>query len=292
MKNVLLNSYLVSLPQVKEEQWTFSLQFYLDQHGLPALDKASINAFYYEDAPTTTSTPTPTTTPPAQTTSQTEEKKDAPEEKKPEKIKKEKQTLCIVKPFECTFGMPQDYFNILLQKDASKENEYILLTMAINKRNEIENFIYSTRGRLDGELSNYISQDEKDSLIKLMNEMEQWLYSGSEDVYVKSFLDDKVKGLNELGQKIYKRYHDWDRLSESLKKLEGVVALNEKKVNDTTQNIFLNQADRDELKKLVEQNTALYKEAVAKFEQGSRISDSPIPYDQVEKAADEFVKVI
>ena len=34
---------MISLPHVKEELWTFVLQFYLDASGLPHLDKASIN---------------------------------------------------------------------------------------------------------------------------------------------------------------------------------------------------------------------------------------------------------
>jgi hypothetical protein len=286
IKNTLLNSYMVSLAKIEEEQWTFALQFYLDHNGIPSLDKASINSIYYEDAPATA---TPTTSTP---TTQTEEKKDNSQtEKKAEKVKKEKQHTCIIKLFECNFGLPQDYLNNIIQREATQENDDRLLTLAINKRNEIENFIYSTRSRLDGELAPYVLPEEKDKLIVLMNEMEHWLYSGSEDVYLKSVLDEKVKDLNELGNKVYKRYHDWERLSESLNTLQNEIINKQGQANDT-QNTFLKPEDREEFVKLINHSITLHKEGNAKFESGSRLADPPVAYQEVDKAIDEFSKVI
>ena len=279
----MLNSYFVSLPKVDEEQWTFALQFYLDNNGLPSLDKASINSIYYEDAPATTNPPT---------TTQTEEKKDAPQpEKKAEKVKKEKHNTCIIKLVENNFGLPQDYLNAIIQREATQENDDRLLTLAINKRNEIENFIYSTRGRLDGELVEYVTPEDRENLLNLMNEMEQWLYSGSEDVYVKSILDERVKNLNELGNRIYKRYHDWERLADSLKRLQEKVAQNQTIANDVNQNSFLNQFERDELRTLVQKNIEYLNEGMSKFQQSTRKADAPISYEQVDKLVDEFSNV-
>jgi molecular chaperone DnaK (HSP70) len=287
LKNNLLNIYWVSLAKVEEEQWTFALQFYLDNNGLPSLDKASINSVYYEDAPATT-TQTSSSAP----STQTEEKKDPPQpEKKVEKVKKEKQHTCIIKLFECHFGLPQEYLNKIIQREASQENDDRLFTLAINKRNEIENFIYSTRTRLDGELVPYVLPEEKERLTILMNEMEQWLYSGSEDVYLKSALDEKVKDLNELGNKVYKRYHDWELLSESLNRLHNEVDKKQVQVNDSSQNTFLKPGDREEMTKLIHQNLTLHKEGSAKFEKGSRLADPPLAYQEVDKAIDEFSKV-
>ena len=124
-----------------------------------------------------------------------------------------------------------------------------------------------------------------------MNEMEQWLYSGSEDVYLKSALDEKVKDLNELGNKVYKRYHDWELLSESLNRLHNEVDKKQVQVNDSSQNTFLKPGDREEMTKLIHQNLNLHKEGSAKFEKGSRLADPPLAYQEVDKAIDEFSKV-
>jgi hypothetical protein len=152
------------------------------------------------------------------------------EEKKVEKVKKERSTICIVKLFECLFGIPQSLLDSITQKEANQENDDRLLTMAINKRNEVENFIYSTRSKLESDLGAHITNEEKENLLSLMRGMEDWLYSGDEEVYNKSVLETKGKDLNDLGTKIYKRYHDWTKLAESLDKLESIINLNIKKI--------------------------------------------------------------
>lgn len=98
---------MISLPHVKEEQWTFVLQFYLDANGLPLLDKASINEVYYEDAPSTTKT-TPAETKPAGENEQTD--------KKVEKVKKERSTLGIIKLVECIYGLSQTELDVNIIK--------------------------------------------------------------------------------------------------------------------------------------------------------------------------------
>jgi hypothetical protein len=98
---------MVSLPHVKEEQWTFILQFYLDANGLPHLDKASINEVYYEDAPLTAKTTPPAENKPAEGTEA------KPDEKKVEKVKKERSTLGIIKLVECIYGLSQSDLDVI-----------------------------------------------------------------------------------------------------------------------------------------------------------------------------------
>merc|ERR1711957_1030193 len=49
--NPLLNSCIVSIPAVKEEQYQFVIQFLLDICCIPHVDKASINETYFEEVP-------------------------------------------------------------------------------------------------------------------------------------------------------------------------------------------------------------------------------------------------
>jgi hypothetical protein len=296
LNNNLLSTYMVSIPHVKEEQWTFALQFYLDQNGLPHLDKASINEAYYEEVPVKTPTTTTPTNPPTEnkTEGQTENapEQPKPEEKKTEKVKKEKSTLCIVKLVECLFGLPQSVLDQITQKEANQENDDRLLTAAINKRNEVENFIYSTRSKLEGEMGSFVTNEEKELLLSLMQKMEDWLYSGDEEVYNKSVLETKGKDLAELGQKIYKRHHDWCRLSESLDKLEGVINLRVKNLQENSpQTSFLTASDKDELSKLIVQYNNLLNEGRTSYTKFPKFGEAPARYEDVDKASEEFVKV-
>jgi hypothetical protein len=64
---------------------------------LPHLDKASVNEVYYEDAP-------------AKTTTKAADGKE--EAAAPEKVKKERSTVCIIKVFECYYGLPQNVLDV------------------------------------------------------------------------------------------------------------------------------------------------------------------------------------
>jgi hypothetical protein len=289
---------MVSIPHVKEEQWVFALQFYLDHFGIPHLDKATINEIYYEDAPvktTTTTTPTTTNTTTTENKEQTTEgTTETPkvEEKKVDKVKKERSTVCIVKLAEILYGLPQSFIDAITQREATQEADDRLLFHAINKRNEIENFIYSTRSKFDGDLASFVTNEEKEILLALMQKMEDWLYSGDENVYVKTILEEQAKELNDLGTKIYKRYHDWGKLGESLNKLEQCVNLNVKKLEENTpQTANLNQTDRDEISNLIVTYNNLLNEGRVQFNKFPKFADPPARFEDVDKASEELVKV-
>jgi hypothetical protein len=112
MTNTLLKTYAVTIPHLKEEQYTLVLQFYMDSSGIPHLDKAFVNETYYEDAPVKKTATTTTTTNTTENKDSTENKDTPTEEKKPEKIKKDRTLNCIIKVVECLFGLPQDVFNV------------------------------------------------------------------------------------------------------------------------------------------------------------------------------------
>jgi heat shock protein 4 len=296
---------MVSLPQVKEEQWTFVLQFYLDNHGIPSLDKASINEVYYEEVPiksTTTAKPTTQTTTTTSTTEQTEGTTQQPEnppaeEKKTEKVKKDRSTLCIKKEVDNTFIIPKTNLDNMVQREANQENDDRLLHLAINKRNEIENFIYSTRGKLDSELTGFINEADKATLLKLMQEMEDWLYSGDEEVYLKSRLEERGKALNDLGSALYGRFHGWNKLEESLSKLEQILNLNVNKYNEEYDKVSkglptnLNKNDVEELSKHIQHYNNYLNEGKASYTKGSRLLDPQLKWQDVDKTSEEFVKV-
>jgi hypothetical protein len=163
--------------------------------------------------------------------------------------------------------------------------------MAINKRNEIENFIYSTREKLKGDLGSYVSAADQELLLQNMQNMEDWLYSGDENVYVKSILEEKGKPLNELGTIIYKRYHDWERLKESLFKLGR--SLNEigQRTNNASLSVNLNQTEKEEITKLLIDHSNLLNQLENQVNTLPKLIDPPQRWEDVEKKTTELDKV-
>jgi hypothetical protein len=164
--------------------------------------------------------------------------------------------------------------------------------MAINKRNEIENFIYTTREKLKGDLGTYVSNADQEILLQLMQTMEDWLYSGDENVYVKSILEERAKSLNELGTNIYKRYHDWERLKESLFKLGRTLNELVQKTNDASKSVNLNQTDKEEITKLLNDQSNLLNQLENQVNTLPKIVDPPQKWEDVDKKTSELDKVI
>lgn len=156
----------------------------------------------------------------------------------------------------------------MIQKEANQETDDRLLTHAINKRNEIENFIYSTRNKLEHELAGYISNEDKEKLLALMKEMEEWLYSGDEEVYNKNTLEQKGKSLDEAGTKLFKRIGDWEKLNEALQTAESNLQKHLEKLHEERGKLgkdsALSQAEHDEISKIFENYQVLVAEALSR----------------------------
>jgi len=109
-----LDSYMISVPHVKEEQFQFVVQFLLDICCIPHVDKANINEVYYEEVPVKATAPNTNndnkdSKPQENQTAESEQK---PEPPKTEKVKKEKSHVCILKIAECTYGNSQSYLDV------------------------------------------------------------------------------------------------------------------------------------------------------------------------------------
>jgi heat shock protein 4 len=172
-----------------------------------------------------------------------------------------------------------------------------LLVYAKNKRNEIENFIYSTRGKLEGELNGFVTPQEQEVLIKLMNQMEEWFYSESEEIYSKSEVDTRSKELNELGTKLYKRFFDWNKLAENLSNFEKILAnclntFNEKCEAFKKGTSNLTQQDIDNIKAIITTYNNNLNDWKAQFSSYPKVTDPPVSHENVHKAADELLKVL
>jgi molecular chaperone DnaK (HSP70) len=271
----LLESCMVSVPQVKEEQYSFVIHFYLDSSGIPHLDKATINEFYYEEV-----------------------KHDKKEEKKEgeDKSKKEKSTICSIKIAECNFGVPQNVLDNFVQKEANQEIEDRQHVFAVNKRNEIENFIYTTRMKLENELIGYISNEEKDLLVNLMARAEEWFYSGDEAIYNKATIESQTKELNDLGSKIYKRFYDWNKLGDALASFDKVLnallnVFNEKYALFTKGQGSLNQQDCQEITTMITNANNQLNEWRTQAATLPKHMNPPVLSENVSKIAEEMTKV-
>lgn len=180
----------------------------------------------------------------------------------------------------------------MIQKEANQEMEDRQLRIAINRRNEIENSIYTTRIKMNDEMANYISEDEKKALPPLMDEVETWLYSGDELVYDKNILESKCIKLVELTGKIYRRYHNWNNLEETVAYLEKYNLQNVNKVNQICESNMKDFIKSDDMFNLISNSNQQLNDLKEQMTKTPKFIDAPTTAEQLKKQYDELNQVI
>jgi heat shock protein 4 len=289
LKNNLLKNYMISIPQVKEEQYTLVMEFYLDQNCLFTLDKAFINEVYYEDkvipvttTPTTTTTTPNTTTENTTTTTPTTETK--PEEKV-EKIKKERKTNCIIKLVNCTYGNNPSLLTSLIQREQTQENDDKTIKYVKDKRNELETFMYSTREKLQNGLNGFFDEKEAEILIKIMANTEEWMYNNLEETYVKEKIEEHYNLVTVPGNRIYRRKTHWENIDKAMIDAKASLNGNIKKFEEDNR---LNKTETEDMKKVIEGFNDYYNITFPVCIKSPKFMDPPVDYANIEKATKEF----
>lgn len=131
---------------------------------------------------------------------------DAPEDAEPEfkEVTKtvKKADLHIVAH---DFSLDDKTLNILIEK----ENEMVALDKLVaeteDRKNTLEEYIYTLRGKLDEEYADFASDAEKNRLKDMLNKAEEWLYDEGFDS-IKAKYIAKYEELASLGNMIRGRY--------------------------------------------------------------------------------------
>ena len=152
-----------------------------------------------------------------------------PEEKKPEekpqmKEKKiETETQLDIDVVETLFGTSKGILEQYLKRERDQTKEDEIFREASRLKNSLEQYIYSTKEKLDSQLKGYYTEAEKGDLTKFMDELMNWLYSEDEKLYDKPTLEEKSKNMKTLGDEIYKRCDNWNTIRNNYNIFESTV---------------------------------------------------------------------
>jgi hypothetical protein len=285
MKDSHIRSYNILLPKINTEKFELILHFVIDHNGIPSIDKANVNEIWFEDA--------------APQQNQKEEKKDEKMEvdQEQKQVKKEKSLLVSLSLVEQKFGLNRNILEHTIQRESRWENEDLSLRAAHNKRNEIEQFIYSTQQKLDDALKEHITSQEKDVLVKLMNEVNDWFYSELPEVEDMNVILSKTSSLEELGKKVYERYNEWVNVTEAVSKLLTFIGQVESKVVADKQqaiaknpNSFLSEKDFEELNSTITLYKQKLQEINLNLSKSSKLDVPLILASAVNQYIDDFNK--
>ena len=187
---------------------------------------------------------------------------------------KEIETPTKAELLQINFGTPTDILKEYITRENNQNKEDAIIHQTIGYKNSLEQYIYDTRSKIEenGQLKGYYTDDEKKELIKKMDELLDWLYSDDKDLYNKNKLEEKSKDMKKIGDEIYKRYNEWNKLNEKYGKLESII-------NDTIMNVSNEETQIKSGKKanLSEQQITkikeLVKETFANIAEKKKLSD-------------------
>ena len=295
MDNKLLNVYNVKLPKKKEEKWELRLKFLLDLNCIPSLTNAEIKETYTEEVEVKKEKKEEKKEEEKKEEKKEEEKKE--EEKKEEKKEEEKKEYkTVVKDkyqdlkverIDCLFGTPQGIINQLKEKENTQLKEDLEFKKVLEKKNELEQYIYKTREKMESAFKEYITPNEQNELPNLMNTLYNWLYSEDEEIFNLKKLEEKSKDMLNIGNKLYSRFNNWIHLKENLEILNNSITKiknavkNQLDLIEKQQPCILSKEDFDKLKVLIENAEKKLLDSKNKYEEGIKTEEPNINYNDI-----------
>mmetsp|Transcript_9470 Transcript_9470/g.34743 ORF Transcript_9470/g.34743 Transcript_9470/m.34743 type:complete len:813 (-) Transcript_9470:278-2716(-) len=96
-----------------------------------------------------------------------------------------------------------------------------------DKKNDVEEYVYSMRNKLCDSLSAYVTEPERESFSKVLNDTEDWLYEDGEDE-TKGVYIAKMVELKKIGDPIVQRFtEDSDRPAAASKLTQAIKGFQE-----------------------------------------------------------------
>jgi len=115
------------------------------------------------------------------------------------------------------------------------------------RKNAVESYVYNIRSRLGSDLVEFSTDTERDTLSKLADETENWLYGDGEDV-TKSAYQGKLDELQKLGEPIVLRKREHEERPEAIKSLVDTISHWQTEASSTDEKYsHIDKADKDKI---------------------------------------------
>ena len=296
---ILSTKFDINAP-AEENEYKLKLHIKMDRNGVLGLEKAERVERIEE---------------PEAAKEQESEKKEESEKKKEEEKKsksKLRRTPLIINSE--LRGLTEAELKKAIENEKKMLAKDRLAHETLEKKNELESFIYDTRVHLNSYLAEYSTPDSTNKLLEYMKTVEEWLYDEGSDTLKDQYVT-RLTALRSEVKPIQNRYLVYTELPNVLKNLDDAIkysndmfsTIDEKysHITPTDRQAFLNQAT--ESKKLHQDiNLSLYgknkfedpgvnledvaKKAVQLREVTNQIMNRPKPAPKVEEKKEEVKK--
>jgi len=144
------------------------------------------------------------------------------EEKKTEEPKKKvkREDLKVIIHFAS--GMDQKALTAAVEREAQIASQDAAIAETNAERNALESYCLEMRGKVEDELSDFVSADVKEKFLQDCTDTEEWLYDAGQDAQ-KSEVKAKLSALKTVGEAAKKREFEFLHREETLLQLKNAI---------------------------------------------------------------------
>ena len=153
-------------------------------------------------------------------------------------------------------------------------------------RNVVEEYVYGMKDKLESVYKEFISEQDKEQFLRLLNDTEAWLYEEGDDE-TKTVYNKKLEELKKHGDPIFKRVKEFEGRSAAFDHLGAIVVRHDGKLtqykagNEELAHIAAEEMQKVEEAVHTKQQQQWMHKQLQKFENLPKSADPPITIAQI-----------
>lgn len=186
---------------------------------------------------------------------------------------------------EINYFLEQELSMIMQDKKEKERSE---------AKNLVEEYVYEIRDKISNEYEQFITEDNKKSYLKILDDTESWLYSDDAEDQLKSVYVDRLNGLKSTGEPLKKRYRESVDRPQAFEELGKALQLIKKAVDQYQQNDekynHLEQFEVDKVIKCVAEKDSWFNEKLNLANKMSKFEDPAVYVSQIKSEKETLEK--
>ncbi|GLH02084.1 Heat shock protein 68 [Gryllus bimaculatus] len=213
--------------------------------------------------------------------------------------KKKKSSVKVVElPIEAyTHGFSQVDLNNYIEQECKMIANDKQEKERIDARNALEEYVYELRGKLSAEeeLATFVNENDRTSLCRQLDNMENWLYEEGEDCQRQVYVD-KLNSLKSLGEPIKSRRVEYEQREGVLEEFSLSLQLTQKAVdqyrNGEERFSHIPDTDMQRVQQSVEQSYKWLEDQRSVLAGTPRTQNPPITLAQIRQEKQSFESTV
>jgi len=153
-----------------------------------------------------------------------------PEENKTEEAKKEEEKKAKRKKYKRTNleiskilkGLKEEEIKMYVNEEKRMSGEDRIAKETLDKRNEVESYVYESRSKLDSSFKEYATPEQLQKIHNFLTETESWVYGEGADT-IKSVYIERLDKMKELVEPITKRFNVYTSYPQLISDLQDAL---------------------------------------------------------------------